>query len=452
MSGDAYHTIRTEDLVTYVHGERTESAPRDVGDDLRRRVIDTLAAIISGFRVDGGSLATAHAVDTFAGSGSTVLDGTGTELGAIGASYANAMAANALDIDDGNRIAEGHPAAVLVPAGLAVAEQSDARVRTFLDALLGGYEIAVRTKLALHERVGMHTSSGSWGAVGAAAVVARLLEYDEETTADALGIAEFNAPLSPVMRSVSSPSSSMTKDGIGWGSHLGVSAAMLADRGFTGSGTVFDEIEWTGLERISIPPFNDTYLLTEGYYKPYPACRWIHSGIDATLELLEQHGLTAEDIDAVNVYSHRKAIGLTTRRPSSSDAAQYSYPYMLAVTLLAGDWLTPEHLTDEWRGDPVVHDLTDRIELHLDPDAEDRYPDESCSRVELITDDDRFASPMTHPRGSRERPMTDEDHRTKQALYIDRYVGDGTASQLHSILEDPDAPISELVDLVSAQR
>lgn len=446
MTASALHTFETPALVEYVHGDSLEAAPPHVASDLRDRALDTLAAIVAGFRVQGGDLAAEYACKTFKGAEATVLDGSDRQLGVVGSTYANAMAANALDVDDGHRLAEGHPGAVLVPPALSAAESRDATVGEFLDALLVGYELGVRMKLAMHHRTGMHTSSGSWGAVGAAAAVSRLLGLDDEITAAALGIAEFNAPLSPVMRSVARPASSMTKDGIGWGSHLGAHSAFLAAQGFNGSGTVFDEIEWDGMEGVSIPPLGEEYLVTEGYYKPYPACRWVHSGIDATLALLDAQEIDPAAIETVRVHSHEKAVALETRRPETPDEAQYSYPYMLAVTLHAGEWLTPEHLSEDWRRDERVHRLIDLVEMRVDEEANARYPEESISRIELVTDDAVFDSGFVHPRGSRERPMDADEHTKKRELYIDRYAGAGTADRIAAVLSDQTLPVHEIIE------
>ena len=445
MTEQSVATFGTRQLAEYACAESLSSAPDAVREDLERRVLDTFAAIVSGYRVEGIDAAADYAAETFAEGDSTVLDGSTRRLDPSGATYANAMAANALDVDDGNRMAEGHPAAVLVPATLAAAEEAGCTVGEFLQSMLAGYEISVRASVALHERTGMHTSSGSWGAVAAAAAVSRLYGYGVETTMDAMGIAEFNAPLSPVMRSVARPASSMTKDGIGWGSHLGVAAAKLAGRGFEASGTVFDEIEWNGLESLDLPPLGAEYTVTESYYKPYPACRWIHSGIDAALELLDEHGIDADEIERVDVYSHRKAIELKTPRPSTPDAAQYSYPYVLAVTLLRGDWITPEQLNESWREDGRVHRMIDRISLYLDEEAQRRYPEQSVSRIEIHTSDDTYRSGLTHPRGSRERPMTEVEHRKKQQLFVDAHAGAGTADRLRKMLSSDEKPVSALV-------
>lgn len=81
----------------------------------------------------------------------------------------------------------------------------------------------------------------SWGAIGAATAVAQLCGLNE--TVPTLGAAEYHAPRTPIMRGVVQPG--MTKDGVGWGAYTGVVADDLASRGFTGSGTAFDEASVT---------------------------------------------------------------------------------------------------------------------------------------------------------------------------------------------------------------
>ncbi|MEA5386843.1 MmgE/PrpD family protein [Haloarculaceae archaeon H-GB11] len=247
MSVSDTQELGTDVLVDYLLTESLADAPAGVDAGLRRRVVDTLGAIVAGFRVEGIDETADYAAVTFSDGEHTILDGSGRELCLEGAVLANGMACNALDIDDGSRIAEGHPAATVIPAALAEAERQDATVGEFLDAVLAGYEVACRVALTLKEWTGMYNGSGSWGAVGAAGAVARLRDADHETTRHALGIAEWNAPINPVMRSVRTPGSGFTKDGIGWGGLVGAMAANVAERGLQGSGTVFDE-EGTNLD------------------------------------------------------------------------------------------------------------------------------------------------------------------------------------------------------------
>jgi 2-methylcitrate dehydratase PrpD len=92
------------------------------------------------------------------------------------------------------------------------------------------------------------------------------------------------------MRGVEQPG--MTKDGIGWGSYAGVAAAQLAERGFTGSGTVFDEPDVTVTDSL-----NDRFHVTEGYMKPYPCCRWAQPGVRAVLGLRECRAIVTDLVE-----------------------------------------------------------------------------------------------------------------------------------------------------------
>jgi len=429
-------------VVEYLHTESLDVVPPEVDEGLRRRVLDQIGAIVAGHRVERLDVSTDYAAERYTGGESTVLDGSGRQRCLEGAVLANGLAGNALDIDDGNRITEGHPAAVVVPAALAAAEERDATIRELLDAVLASYEVACRTALVLKEWTGMYNGSRSWGAVGAAAAISRLRGYDHETTLDALGIAEWNAPINPVMRSVAQPGSAMTKDGIGWGGYVGATAAEVAGRGLDASGMVFDDEE---ADPSPLDSLGEEYFLTESYYKPYPGCRWAHSGIDAAFSLLEEHDIDAADIDAVRVHTHWKACGLGTKRPANPDEAEYSYPYMLAVAIVENDWLTPADFDEEARTDEAVLDIVDKISLQQDEEAQDVYSGKSMSRIEIDAGTNTYESALTSPRGSRERPLTDEEYFTKQRVLVDEAMGEGTADSLYEVLQDDDATVRDLL-------
>ena len=158
-----------------------------------------------------------------------LLDGRRT--GAVGAAWANGVLANVLDLDDGHRLTKGHPGAVVIPAAMAAAQLTDADPEDLALAIIVGYEIAIRAGIALHERDPSYHASGAWGALGAAAAAGRLLELGELELEHALGLAEYHAPIAPIMRSVAEPE--MTKDACAWGARLGVESTLLAARGFT---------------------------------------------------------------------------------------------------------------------------------------------------------------------------------------------------------------------------
>lgn len=445
MAADASSVGGTERLAAYLLEESPERAGQAVVTAARRRLVDTLAAITAGYGFEEMATLRAFVNEHFGPGPVTVLDGDGDGLNAPGGTLANSLAANVLDVDDGHRLAQGHPAAVIAPAALAAAQDAGLTVGELVAAFVSAYEIAVRGALAMHEWTGMHLGSGSWGAVGAAAAAARLQGLPPDQVVDALGIAEFNAPITPVMRSVANPAGSLTKDGIGWGGFVGMTATQLAARGLTGSGTVFDEIEHDRLDHSLLDSLGDRYYLPDGYFKPYPACRWVHSGLDALDELLSANDLDVDSIREVHVHTHRKGARLHIDRPTTPSEAEYSYPFTIAVALLNGGPLTPAQLGRSAREDDAIRALADRVSLHVDPEAEARYPEESVSRVELVTDEATYDSGLVNPRGSRERPLSEAELEQKWTALLDPTLGDGTTTALLDDIQTDELPVDDLL-------
>lgn len=430
--------MTTESAVSFVHETTLDDFSGTPREQLADRVLDTLAATTAGFDLPTTDVIREYARTHHAGNDATVLDGNAERLSVQGATLVNATAANALDVDDGHRGVKGHPAAVVVPTVLAVGEACDATVGEALVAVGVGYELAVRAGLAIHATDDVYTGTGSWGAVGAAAATARLRGYDPGTTAAALGTAEYHAPRTPIMRGVERPG--MTKDGIGWGAYVGVAAADLAAKGFTASGTVFDEDSVTVTDDLGT-----AFEVTAGYLKPYPCCRWAHPGIDAALNVRERASCKPADVASVRVHTFEAAAHLETRHPESAEAAEYSYLYPVAAALANGEF-TRSALAADARSDPLVRALADRVELVVDLDLEARFPAECLARVELETTDGQvYDSGVTRPRGANDRPLSQPERREKATDLLAARLPADAITDIDTALADPVATVDELL-------
>ncbi|QFU82320.1 MmgE/PrpD family protein [Natronorubrum aibiense] len=433
-------------MSTYQAAEFVQSAtltdtPEEVTEQVRTRVLDTLAAITAGYRQEGVDIAREYATTHCNGQSSlpraSLLDGSNTTIAAEGAALANGVAANALDIDDGHREVKGHPAAVVVPPALAAAEAVDASIGEFLDAVFIGYELAVRTGLAIHATDDVYTGTGSWGALGAAAAVSRLLDLKQEQTAHALSVAEYHAPRTPIMRGVENPA--MTKDGVGWSAHTGYVAAQLAAAGFTGSKTIFDVSD-------ALETLGDRFHVTRGYLKPYPCCRWAQPGVEAVLTLTDEQSIPPEHVETIRVSTFEEATHLRTRTPASPEEAQYSYPYPVAAALVRGQFTQTEHTTAV-RTDPEVLALTERVDLVVDDDIDARFPSECLARVDIETPSKTYSSPVTRARGSRESPLSKTAQLQKARRLVVPTLSSTVVSDSVEQLTDPSVPVSRLTTL-----
>jgi 2-methylcitrate dehydratase PrpD len=291
----------------------------------------------------------------------------GRRAQAAGAAFANACAGNGLDIDDDAIFTRGHPGAQLIPTALAVAEEVDASGAALLEALVVGYEVAIRTGRCWHDHHQIYQADGSWGSVACAAVSAHLLGLDQEQTKHALGIAEYHAPNAPMMRDIAHPT--MVKHAIPWGAMNGVTSAQLAQQGFTGIPSIL------GFEKYQdwVSDIGERYWMTDWvFYKEWCSCAWGHAACVAALDLMRENGIPVQEIQHVRVRAFEEATLLHQGYPSTTEEAQFSVVWPLACLLLDGE-LGPKQILEHRFDDPQVRALVDKIELVLDPQVDQLY-------------------------------------------------------------------------------
>jgi 2-methylcitrate dehydratase PrpD len=221
-------------------------------------------------------------------------------------------------------------------------------------------------------------------------------------TREALGIAEYHGPRSPMMRCIDHPT--MVKDGSGWGAFAGVQAALMAARGFTGAPALTVEgadvaAHWADL--------GSRWLIAEQYVKPEPVCRWAQAPIHAVERLMREHGVSSDEIARIEVRSFANALRLACRRPATTEEAQYSLPFPLAAAVVRGR-VGPEEVTGASLSDPAILAMADRVEMVLDEAAEAAFPAARIASVALETaDGQRLDSGPTETLGDPERPIDD---------------------------------------------
>jgi 2-methylcitrate dehydratase PrpD len=361
----------------------------DVPEDVRRRaalfLADMAAVCIAGRDAPAANIALEHARDRHPSPEATALL-DGSRLGAVGAAFANGVLANALDYDDGHRLTKGHPGAVIIPAALAAAQLVDATPEQFLLAVIVGYEVAIRAGIALHAHSQTYHASGAWGALGAAALAARLLGLDHDGTVAALGLAEYHAPIAPIMRSCAEPA--MTKDACAWGALLGLDSALLAARGFT---SVRPEL----LDR----PLDDLgarWRIEELYVKAYPCCRWSQAAIAAAVQA-RRSAPDPADVASIRVRTFAAADGLANVIPADTEEAQYNLAWPVACAVAHGGFGVADVLGPF--DDPLARALFSRVRIDVDRELTIAFPARRLSAVELELRDGRrvCAGPLEAP-------------------------------------------------------
>ncbi len=379
----------TARVIDFVRDLDWSDVPVAISSRVTSLLRDFAAVSLAGRVTPTAQIAADYAVAQHAGESATVLL-DGRRASAPGAAFANGVLANALDFDDGHRLVKGHPGANVVPAALAAAEDVGASREDLLAAIVVGYEIAIRAGIDLHARSSEYHASGAWGALGAAAAAARLLGLDELQTRHSLGLAEYHAPIAPILRSVGDPA--MTKDACGWGAFIGVSSALLARDGFTATAS---ELVGKGTD------LGQRWCVGEVYVKEFPCCRWSHPAIAASLAL----GAGAQgEIVRASVRTFAEAAAIARCPPATTEEAQYSLVWPVAVALAHGGFSVDDVL-EPGLSDPASVELVSRIEVEVDPALSSEFPARRLASVVVETSDGgSYSSEPTEPPGEADDP------------------------------------------------
>jgi 2-methylcitrate dehydratase PrpD len=328
-------------------------------------LVDTVAAMLAGRPAQSARIA-ASLAGAWWGPGDAHLLLDGRRVAAPGAGFANAVAANAVDIDDVGIYTWGHPGAQVVPAALALAEQHHLHGRDLLTAIVVGYEIAFRagrcvnfeaSKVAAAQRT--YRACGSWGSVACAAIASHVLGLDQAATRHALGIAEYHSPDLPLMRDLDAPA--MVKHGTGPGVVTGFLAAELASRGFTGIAASLDLAEFAEFAG----DLGTGYLLPRGItWKRFSSCAWTHPALLAVESLLARHKIRPDMINNVQIETYPDAVRLGTRVPATTEEAQFNPAWPVAALLVDGQ-LGPAQVLGARLGSEAITALARRVEVRV---------------------------------------------------------------------------------------
>lgn len=423
----------TQDLVSFVCQLEPHTLPEPVLRQTTRCVLDLLGVALAGAHTPLAEISARWARTQFAPGTITVI-GARDALGVVGATWVNGSSASALDLDDGNRLAMGHPGANVIPAALAVAEQTGASGAEFLAALVAGYEVAVRASAA---RVPWYKdkmySTGIWGGFGATAAAGKLLGFDPAMMQSAFGTVGSHGAFPPGGLQANH---AMVKEVIAWSGMTGVSAALLAHQNFLGPADFFDYTErWDSAALVAGLGDPHDYAILKTYFKPYAVCRWAHAAVDAVLELKRRYALHVAEIETIQVETFWEVTRLVNYAPSNTIAAQFSIPFALAVALMY-DRITPAEVSDARVRDPAILGLARKVHVSVDDALNRQFPAKTMARVTLGARGENFRTTVEYPRGNPENPLSDAELRAKFNTLTQAVIGAERSERLAAAILD----------------
>ena len=234
------------------------------------------------------------------------------------AAMVNAAASHVVEQDDVHNGSVFHPAAVVFPAALAIAQATGASGRDFLAASVAGYEVGIRVGEFLgrsHYRV-FHTTATA-GTLAAAAAAGRLLGLDAAAMLNAFGSAGTQAAgLWEFLRDAADSKQLHCAHA----ASAGLAAAWLAREGLTGARRILEGEQGlaAGMSSDADPArltagLGQRWATAETSFKFHASCRHTHPSADALLALMREHRLAADDIAEVRALVHQGAIDVLGR-------------------------------------------------------------------------------------------------------------------------------------------
>jgi len=430
----------TAALSAYIAGAIRKPLPRDVAARARLHLVDTFAAMISGSRLLPGRQGIAY-VRSLGGKPEAGVVGTRILTSAANAALANGMSGHADETDDTHPPTLTHPGTSVVPAALALGERDRLSGSTVLRAIVLGYDVCARLLLSLQPmpflRSGHH--AGAFGQLfGAAATAGALLRLDARRARYLLSYAAEQASgLYTMFRDPGHIEKSYAMGGMP--AQHGTAAGLMVASGFTGVEDPFSG-ERDFFHTFAPPEGADPAALVRGLGKEYEILRggikrWpvggpIQGPMHVLRDLIQQHNLSADEVEKVTARLPDKELEIVNNRPTPDICLQH----LLAVMLQDGT-VTFKSAHDFRRmRDPKILALRSRIEAVGDPDLTDTQRRWRCV-MEIRLKDGRTLNHQTMAaKGSFENPLTPEEENEKALDLIVPVLGRSRSRKLLEVL------------------
>jgi 2-methylcitrate dehydratase PrpD len=399
----------TRELARLAVRSRFADLPAHVQQESTRAFVNWMGCVLGGSQDTATRMAADVARESRGAAQSSVI-GHGFKTDRASASFVNCIASSALAFDDTHLATVTHPTGPVAAALFAHAELQPTSGEEFANALALGIEVQCRlSNMLLLPPAQANLSlyiTGITGPVGAAVALGRVLRLDEDRMLSAIALAAAQAS---GFRSTHGSMAAWLVPG--HAARCGVSAALLAERGFTGSqatlegGKGFAEVFAPGADlEQAVGQWGERFEMMANAYKPYPAGIVVHPAIDACLDLAAQLPRDAV-VESVSLRVHPLTMSLADRpRPKDPIEAQISVYHWAAVSMVhrvAG----VAHLRQSCIDDPAVVSMRERVRSVADPALARDEAHAECVLGNGVT----LRAHVAHARGSRDRPMTDAE-------------------------------------------
>ena len=428
------------DLAAFASQLQYSDIPEEVSLRCEDLFLDTMASILagSGARAVKAMGKYAELMGPASGKSEDFVNRRGTSP--VFAAMVNAAAAHVVEQDDVHNGSVFHPAAVIFPPALAVAQALGTSGKDFITASVVGYEVGIRIGEFLgrsHYKI-FHTT-GTAGTVAAAVTVGRLLKLTPEQMLHAIGSAGTQAAgLWEFLRDAADSKQLHTAHAAA----NGLASAYLALEGFTGARRILEGAQGmaAGMSTDANPAklvdrLGTRWALPETSFKFHASCRHTHPAADALQQAMKQHKLKASDIASVITHVHQGAIDVLgpVTDPQTVHQSKFSMGTVLALIALRNSADLAGF--DGALKDAAVANFRDRVTMELDEEVDTAYPQRWIGKVTVQTTDGRsLTGRVDEPKGDPGNTLSRAEIEHK-AMRLGTYEGAATEAQVKALIQ-----------------
>ncbi|MEZ5359365.1 MAG: MmgE/PrpD family protein [Candidatus Zixiibacteriota bacterium] len=399
-----------------------EDLPDNVVTEVKRYLYDSIGCAFGGYKTKDVNILR-DIYHTMGGKEEATLFAFGEKIPAVNATLVNSLMIRALDFNDIYWKEDPSHPSDLIPAALCTAEMLDKSMKEAIVAIALAYEFEQRlcefAVPGVRERKWHHATLTQFVSPIAAGYVMGL---SAEQMVHAIGISgshnhTIGCPTAGKLTMMKNTVDPMAVQS-------GVLAALMAQKGYSGTEAVFEGKE--GLMDVFGPDWDmskltgdlgKSFRILQCSMKAFPTEALTHTHLSATLKVIKNNNIAWDAIDQVTITTIARACDILfdphKYRPESRETADHSLPYCIAAAIVDGK-ITTQSFSDEKLKDERIWKVIDKIKGEASQEFEKMFPAKQPSKVVVKTTAGKeYSEYLEFPKGDPREPMTMDDLEAK---------------------------------------
>ncbi len=412
----------SQQIAEFAVGLTYDDLPSEVVNEVKRYLYDSVGCACGGYHTKDVNILHDIYTDMGGKEEATIL-WFGDKMPAVNATLVNSLMIRALDFNDIYWKEDPSHPSDLIPAALSMGEIVGASMKDVIVAIVLAYEFEQRlcefAVPGVRERKWHHATLTQFVSP---IVAGKLLGLTVDQMVHAIGI---NGSHNHTIGCPTAGALTMMKNTVDpMAVQSGVFAALMAQKGYSGTTAVFEGKEgfmdcfgegWDNDKLVG--GLGKKFKIMECSMKAFPTEALTHTHLSTTLKVVKGNNISYDQIEEVTLTTIARACDILfdphKYRPESRETADHSLPYCVAACLVDHE-ITTQSFSDEKLKDKRIWEVIDKIKGEASEEFEKMFPAKQPSRVVVKTKDGKeYSEYLEYPKGDPREPMSEDDLTSK---------------------------------------